>query len=505
MRITELLPSAIVSDEAKDLAPKHLTANPRQITAESLFFLTEGVKYDKHRLIPYILSKRPMAIVLPIGAREDCGDVPIVYAHNLRRCFSEALARFYGLEKTKMKFIGVTGTNGKTTTATMLFGILKSEGMRVALIGTGQIIYENLVLAPPFYSMTTPDPELLYPTLAKIEENGCEFVVMEISSHAIALEKIAPLHFSIGIFTNLSAEHLDFHKTIEDYYQTKARLFSQTDLAIINADDPYGRRLAAHCPCQSLTTGSLYEGDVMARNVEDYGLAGCRFMYKSRGPAFFVHLKFAGLYQIYNAMPAIAAAIALGIPPCKARHAIEEQKEIKGRMECVSSEDVAVYLDYAHTPEALRSALRNAKEARAGSRMLWLIFGCGGERDRQKRPEMARIAQEGADRVILTLDNCRSEAPMQILKDACRGFVHRDRVRIISNRARAIRTAILSMHAGDTLIVAGKGNETYTVDKKGYHPFDERKIIADALKERKGGHTVLYENQADSAADGQGN
>ncbi len=503
MRITDLLEDAILSEETKNLCVRHLTANPRAVTRDSLFFLTEGVSFDKRRLLPYITAKRPAAIVLPLGAKDFCDEIPTVHAQNPRRALAQALFRFYGLSETRMKFVAVTGTNGKTTTATMLYHILKTEGVRVGFIGTGKILYGDIPLAPPFYSMTTPDPELLYPTLAKMEAAGCECIVMEASSHAIALEKLAPLRFAAAIFTNLSAEHLDFHKDMESYFETKARLFSQADLAIVNADDPYGRRLAASLPAEKLlTTGALFESDISARSIEDYGLRGCRFMYKSAGPSFFVHLCLSGIYQIYNAMPAIAAAISLGIPPCKARRAIEALTEISGRMECIASEDISVYIDYAHTPEALRSALCNAKKSLKKDGRLWLVFGCGGERDREKRPKMARIAEEEADRVILTLDNCRSESPLQILKEVRAGFL-RGGACIISNRSKAIRFAILSMQPKDTLIIAGKGHESYTVDKNGYRAFDERKIITDALKERKGGHTLLYENQADEAADGQ--
>ncbi len=505
MNIIELIPNAIADGKTQTLVPKQLTADPKKITEQTLFFFTEGVKYDKHRLLPYILSKRPLAIVLPMGMKDLCDEVPTVYTENPRRSLSEALFRFYRLSEAPLNYIAVTGTNGKTTTATMLYHILVSEGRKAGFIGTGCILCKKEVLSSVYYSMTTPDPELLYPTLRRMADDGCEFVVMEASSHALALEKLAPLRFSIGIFTNLSAEHLDFHQSIEEYYKAKAKLFYQTDFAIINVDDPYGRRLAEECPCPVMTTAAVCDGDVVARCIEGRGLSGCRYMYKSQGPAFFVRVKIAGLYQVYNSMPAIAAAIKLGIPPCKARRSIEKIEKISGRMEPIVKEDISVYLDYAHTPAALQAALRDAKDTRGGGRALWLIFGCGGERDREKRPEMARIAQKGADRIILTLDNCRNESPMQILKEVCRGFSKPKAARVITNREKAIRTAILSMQSGDTLIVAGKGHEEYALDKNGYSPFHERNIIADALKERKGGHTILYENQADTANAGQRN
>ncbi len=498
MRISELLSSDMIFEEIRDKEPKRLCARIEDITEETLFFLTEGISYDKSRLLPYILAKRPMAVALPKGMKTEATTIPIIRCENVRRAYADALFRFCGLAQTKMKFIAVTGTNGKTTTATMLWEILRKSGRHAGLIGTGKILCDENVLSDPYYSMTTPDPEILYPALAKMERSGCEFVVMEASSHALSLQKLHPIPFDISIFTNLSEEHLDFHKSIEDYYLAKARLFENTKLAILNNDDPHARRLAGECHCKVLRAGALFPAEITAGSVENRGLHGCTYLYKAEGPKFFVHLKIPGIYHVYNSMLALSAAIALDIPPCDAKKHMEHITKIPGRMHRVARTDISVYVDYAHTPEALASALREAASAKSNGRELWLIFGCGGERDREKRPKMAKIAQSLADHVILTLDNSRSESPIQIMKDTIPGFGEKKRARIISDRAKAIRHAILAMKSGDTLIIAGKGAEGYTIDKNGYHPFDERKIILDALKERKGGHTVLYENQADT-------
>lgn len=500
MQISHLLPNEIIPCEANQLVPLKLSARTEDITSDTLFFLTEGIRYDKSRLLPFIVAKRPLAIVVPIGTKTESADIPIIYAENVRRAYAEAYFRFCGLENTKMKFIAVTGTNGKTTTATMIAEILQQSGKHVGWIGTGKILSDGKLLSDLYYSMTTPDPEILYPMLKTMEEAGCEFVVMEASSHALALEKLSPLLFEISIFTNLSKEHLDFHTDMEDYYLAKARLFKNTRLAILNNDDPYARRLAEECKCKVLRAGAIFPAEITATNVESHGLGGCSYMYKTKGPKFFVHSALPGVYHVYNSMLALSAAIALGVPPCDAKQYVEGIKIIPGRMHLVGETDVSVYVDYAHTPEALASALREAGSARGDGRALWLIFGCGGERDRYKRPKMGKIAEDGADHVILTLDNPRGESPMQIMKDTLYGIKKKKSVRIISNRQKAIRYAILAMQRGDTLIIAGKGAEAYTIDKKGYHPFDERKIISDALKERKGGHTVLYENQTDIQA-----
>ena len=498
MKIRELLPTLPLPDRIAALDAEALTDGIGHIDGKTLFFLTEGVSYEKKKLLPFILAKKPLAIVTSEEDMEQQTDVPIVYTDSVRRAYAEAYCRFCGLAESKMKLVAVTGTNGKTTTATMLAAILRHQRRKVGFIGTGRILSDGKAIASPYYSMTTPDPAILYPALKRMREDGCEAVIMEASSHALALEKLAPLHFDAAIFTNLSEEHLDFHRDMEEYYQAKARLFKMTETAFINTDDPYGKRLYRECTCQKVSIGALYEADIMAKSILGDGGTGASYIYKTAGPTFSVKLALSGTYQVYNSMLALAAAIWLGVPPCQARRAIESIRRVPGRLERITESRVKVYLDYAHTPEALRSSLTDIRKGLSRHQRLWLVFGCGGERDRKKRPEMARIAESLADRVILTLDNCRAESPMQILHDTVQGFAGIRSVRIISNREKAIRHALLAMDEKDTLIIAGKGHESYSIDKDGYHPFDERKIVLDALKERKGGHTLLYEDPTDT-------
>lgn len=494
MQIQQLLTNAVIPDEAAHLIPTALTANPKNITHGTLFFLTEGVSFDTSKLLPYILAKKPLAVVINSEIEVEKADVPLIRVPSVRRAYAEAFFLFCGLDKARLKYIAVTGTNGKTTTAMMLREILMQSGHAVGWIGTGRILCKDMSLCSPFYSMTTPDPDVLYPALAKMEMEGCEYVVMEASSHALALEKLAPIFFTLSIFTNLSAEHLDFHKTMERYFLAKAQLFLQSECGILNSDDAYARRIAAKSPCRTIGGGALYPTEIALKNIERNKNGTYSYMFKSKGPTFFVHLKIPGIYHVYNSMLALSAAIELGIAPCLAKKAIESIEAIAGRMQSIENDALSVFLDYAHTPEALSSALKEARATKKDGQTLWLVFGCGGERDREKRPKMAEIAECFADRVILTLDNCRGESPMQILKDTVCGFQSRESIRIISDRKKAIRHAVLSMKSKDILIIAGKGHETYNIDKSGYHPFDERKIVRDALKERKEGHTVLYEN-----------
>ena len=498
MRITQILTNIEIPSCIREQDVVALTARADQIGKGTLFFLTEGVGYDRHRLLPFILAKRPLAIVCSDRSIQTDTDVPILFAENARKAYAEAYFRFCGLENMKMKLVAITGTNGKTTTATMLYKILRAENIKAGFIGTGKIQMNEETLSDSFYSMTTPDPEILYPTLKKMRENGCEVAIMEASSHALALHKLAPLFFDLAVFTNLSEEHMDFHGNMEAYYLAKKRLFFTAGHAILNIDDAHARRLSEECPCTVTRVGALFEGDVTAKSIERREGDKYTYIYKTAGPTFSVRLHPIGVHQIYNSMLALCAALHLGIAPCRARRAIEALEGIDGRLERIVSDEITVYLDYAHTPEALSSALRGLKEGKAASQRLWVIFGCGGERDRLKRPQMAKIAEALSDRTILTLDNCRGESPMQILHDTVRGFKNPKSARIISNREKAIHYAVHAMADSDILLIAGKGHEGYVIDKDGYHPFDERKITLDALKERKGGHTLLYENQTET-------
>ena len=324
MNIQKLLKDAIIPKDIGAMQPKTLTSRIDEIDNQTLFFLTEGVSYDKRRLLPFILAKKPMAIV---ARKEDARALPnaaFIYHDNPRKALSHALFHFYGLDKMKTRLIAVTGTNGKTTTATMLFEILRSAKKGVGFIGTGRIQINDRSLSFPYYSMTTPDPELLYPILSKMNQENLEFAVMEASSHALTLEKLSPLSFEIGIFTNLSEEHLDYHKSMEDYYLAKARLFENTSLALINTDDVYGRRLSRELESKSVQTfGALYNADVTATNVQGTDTFRSRYTYKAETLSFSVELSLPGIYQIYNSLPAISAAIALGISPHEAQRAIE--------------------------------------------------------------------------------------------------------------------------------------------------------------------------------------
>ncbi len=409
--------------------------------------------------------------------------IAVIRAKSSRRSAALVFSRFYKIDYNKIKIIGITGTNGKSSTATFTKFALEKHGMKVGMIGTGQISINNEVKSDTYYSMTTPDPWVLYPTLKEMESAGCDVVVMEISSHALALEKVAPILFDIAIFTNLSEEHLDFHESMENYYNAKKKLFYQSKLGIINIDDYYGRRLAKELTSKKITSGVLWRGDVFASDIQQMGIDGIGYIYHGKNFTFKLNLHTAGIFNIYNSMLAITAATALGAPPCKIKAALSELPEIKGRYEIIK-EQITVIIDYAHTDTALKNILRSIKETKRADQILTLVFGCGGERDKAKRPRMAEIAELYANRIIVTADNSRGEKTQDIISDILEGFKgHKHKV--IEDRKEAIEYAIRTANDNDIVALIGKGAEKYNINNSGYHPFDEREIIKEALSSRR--------------------
>lgn len=478
--------------DISDIEVTRVTSDTSEIGDDTAFVLLPGVRFDTGKLIAFIVAKRPRAILCESLPDYPTDNIPILFVKNARRILSFLLSRFYHIDYRKMRIIGITGTNGKSSTAVMLTSALRTAGRKVGLFGTGNIEIDGVRVMPDTYSMTTPDPALLYPMLKRMENEGCDTVVMEVSSHSLALEKVAPIPFSYAIFTNLSPEHLDFHRTMEDYAAAKACLFTQAEVGIFNVDDAFAEEIIRLASCKVLRVGALEHGDVYATHIEDHGLDGVSYMYCAGDIRFLATVAIPGVYNVYNSMLALSAAIALGVKPCVAKRALAALPSIEGRMEVIRDEDVTAVIDYAHTEEALRCALRTARKSTRGR--LLVLFGCGGERDRTKRPKMARVAEELADEVIVTSDNCRGEETSVILRDILGGF-RKDNHRVMTERKKAIVQTVLRLGFGDVLLIEGKGHERYTIDKKGIHTFDERKIVSDALKKRKGGHTTSHDSE----------
>ncbi len=409
-------------------------------------------------------------------------NIPRITVKNIRVAIAFAFSNFYSPDYSKMKIIGITGTNGKTSTAAFIERILSESGEKVGFIGTGRISADGEILSDEYYSMTTPDPQKLYRSLKQMESAGCTYVVMEVSSHALALHKVDAIPFEYAVMTNISSEHLDFHGSREEYFKAKCRLLSMCKTAVFNIDDTYIRSAFSNFSGRKISVGALFRADVFATDIEQHGFFGVDYLYHGKSFTFLARLKVSGIYNVYNSMLAAALATDIGIEPYRVKNAINSLETIEGRFEIIK-DDLTVIIDYAHTDHALECVLKSISEGKECGE-LTVLFGAGGERDREKRPRMASVAERYADRVIVTEDNSRGEPPEQILEDIVKGF-RKKTYRTVPDRRAAVRYAILSARRGDTVAIIGKGCEKYNIDKKGYHSFDEKEIIKQALRERK--------------------
>lgn len=487
-----LIKNLIPDDEFKDINEfcnidiDFCTSKYKSVKDKTLLFMLPGVSFDTYELVPNFLKSKPSAIVTEDKLRFGETKIPIIEVKSARRAYAFALSAISGIDYGSLSFIGVTGTNGKTTTATMIRKILEYNNRKVGFIGTGKIEFSEKRYTDEYYSMTSPDPDVLYPTIADMQSRGCEIIVMEASSHALELEKLAPIKYLIGIFTGLSHEHLEFHESMEKYFSAKEKLIKNCDMAIINFDDPFGKRLYEKYDYKATGIGVVWRSDINATDVENLGLCGIGYIYKGKNFITRVKLPLPGIYNIYNSMLAFDAAYKMNITPKDIKLALESIDKIDGRCESIFDE-VTVVIDYAHTPQALKSILKTLSYDKDVRCKIILVFGCGGERDPSKRPLMARVAEYYADRIILTNDNPRGEDENKIIDDIKSGFTQNKHA-VITDRADAITYAIRTASIGDIVLVAGKGHEKYIHDKNGYRYFDEKIIIKNALKLRKNGN-----------------
>ena len=427
------------------------------------------------------LDTLPIAVICDVYATLP-EEFPKIVVENPRLALANAVFRFEQIDLSKMKLIAVTGTNGKTTTATFIKKMLDSEGYKSGFIGTGKIEIGDLNITPENYSMTTPDPTILYKTLKNMQENGCNAVVMEISSHALALGKVAPLIFDYAVFTNLSTEHMDFHNNIEQYYQEKNKLFSKTKTAVFNIDDSYAKRAYHECKVRKISVGVIENAEIKATDIENNGLLGVNYIYRWKKNHFRMKINIPGIFNVYNTLLAAAVCIDLGCRACIIKKAVEALSSIEGRYEIINDE-ITVIIDYAHTEYAYYNIMKELSKIK-GKGSLSVIFGCGGERDKAKRPRIAAIIENFADKIIVTTDNSRAENPIEIINDIIRGFKVK-KYEICEDRAAAITRSILSANVGDIVAIIGKGAEKYNIDKDGYHYFNEKEIVKAALALRK--------------------
>ncbi len=459
----------------------------------SLFICLRGSRYDAHCLLDAVYQKGAVAAVVEAGAEIKApAGLPTFTVPDSRLAFAMTSYRLAGCPGRRMCLVAVTGTNGKTSTASMLAHILRTAGKRTALIGTlGASDGERSYLGgadPARRHMTTPDPDLLYPVLREMEENGVTHVVLEASSHALDQEKLVPLRFALGIFTNISPEHLDYHGGMNEYLAAKAKLFALSDAALFNFDSEGAEEIARELSCPVLRCGAVYHEEYNAEEIRIHGTSGVSYVYATPNLRMAVTLPTPGSFTVYNSLLALTAAIHLGIPPLAAGDALRTLPGVPGRMERVLSPEEAgfsLFVDYAHTEAALRHLLLTVRGFRRGHERIVLLFGCGGDRDKKKRAPMGRTAEDLADFVIVTSDNSRREDPPSIIYDILGGMKRREKRRVILDRRRAICYAIEEALPDDIILLVGKGHETYEVSEGTESPLDEKEIVYEALRARK--------------------
>ena len=480
MKLKELL---------KDIPVLECTADPeleidavhydsRKVTTGSLFVAVTGLASDGNRIIPMALSKGAVAVVT---AKKPEEAIPYVLVESDRLALALLGCNFYGHPAKSMTMIGVTGTNGKTSTTLLLKQVLeKVLGAKVGLIGT----MANMVGDEEIPTeRTTPESFELQALFGRMRTAGCTHVVMEVSSHAITLDRIGGTHFDIAAFTNLTEDHLDFHKTMDAYCDAKAELFRRCDKAVINLDDSYSTRILNAAQCPVLTTSVGTETGLYAKNLELLS-EGISFTAVCRDETAEVHLPIPGKFTVYNALTVMGIAKQLGLSLADCADALKTAQGVKGRVEVVPTpgQPYSVLIDYAHTPDGLENVLSSVKDFCKG-RVIG-VFGCGGDRDPMKRPIMGEIGVRLSDLAIITSDNPRTEEPMAIIEDILKGVKEEyGEYIVMEDRRAAIRYAMDIAKKDDIIVLAGKGHETYQeIHGVKYH-LDEREEVAAHLQE----------------------
>ena len=477
MRLRELLEGLEVISQtiSPDTEITHVCVDSRATQKGSLFVAVPGNRCDGGHYARQAVDRGAVCVVCQ---SELPPDLPWVKVRDARLALSQLACRWYGHPSRQLTMLGVTGTNGKTTVTYLLRHILQRTGMKTGLIGTVQNIVGEQTLPA---QRTTPDALQIQQLLSAMTKNGCSHAVMEVSSHALDQHRAEGIDFAVGIFTNLTEDHLDYHGTMGCYCDAKAKLFQMSRMGVCNADDPWTERLLAGASCPSVYYGIHNPAEVWAEDIflhsrsVDFTVCTAR----TRTP---VHLGVPGRFSVYNALGAIAACGVLGIPPEECAAALATFPGVAGRMEVVPTpgKPYTLLIDYAHTPDALENVLKTVRGF-AQNRVI-AVFGCGGDREREKRPLMGHIAGKLADLTIITSDNPRTEEPMAIIRDILPGIAGaEDKYIVEPDRRGAIALAMGRAAAGDVIVLCGKGHETYQEIGDKTIPMDEREIVRSLL------------------------
>lgn len=486
MRLYQLIEGLGLTGQVADCEITGVTNDSRQVEPGMVFVCIKGGRFDGHDRARQALEDGAAAVV----CQHDLGLERQLLHPDTRYVYGLLCGSWHGNPSRRLKMVGVTGTNGKTTITYMMKHILESAGKKVGLIGTIHNEIDDILLPAKH---TTPDPMVLHSMLARMEKAGCEYVVMECSSHALDQHRVAGVTFQTAIFTNLTQDHLDYHQTMENYFQAKKRLFSMCGTAVLNLDDAYGRRLQEEVSCKALTFSTDNDlADYTAKNIQS-APDSSRFLFVGKNQIARVRLPIPGDFSVSNAMAAGVACLTLGFPVEQVAEGLSTCEGVVGRIEVLpTGTDFVVIRDYAHSPDGLEKILTTMQKFAKGK--VYLLFGPAGDRDQSKRKLMGEIVSRLADFVILTSDNPREEDEMQIINDTLPGIeMHPETpCKVIPDRYEAIEWALTTCQKDDVLILAGKGHEDYQVLRGGTICFDERRIVSDILTRLRGGPAGQY-------------
>ena len=451
-----------------------ITCDSRRVETGCLFVCIVGTAVDGHIYAESAQAAGAAAVVV----QRDMGLHTQLVAENTRMTWAQICANWFGHPASRLKMIGITGTNGKTTTTTLIKSMLEYAGHKVGLIGTIHNLIGDRVLPARH---TTPDPYDLQSLLALMVVEGCDYCVMEVSSHALHQRRVAGCTYELGVFTNLTQDHLDYHGTMEEYMLAKKELFSLSRAGIVNMDDAWAQAISEGVSCPLTTYSAKNDAaDYVARNIR-YRADGVDFELVGIGKIGRVNMKIPGQFSVYNGLCAATVCLTLGMAFDTVVAALSAAEGVKGRAEVVpTGRDFTVVIDYAHTPDGLENICRTLKECCTGR--LVTLFGCGGDRDKTKRPLMGAVAADLSDYLVVTSDNPRSENPAAIIEDIVAGLKDKTTpYTVVENRVEAIHWAIAHAQPGDTILLAGKGHETYQILADETIHLDEREVVAEAL------------------------
>ncbi len=472
MKLSDLIKDMqIISVEGNSEAEVgNISYDTRTVDEKSVFVCIKGINTDRHDFIDSAVEKGCKVIISQYPVKKE-GTTNVVVP-DTNKALARISSNFYGNPEKKLRVIGVTGTNGKTTSTTLLKATLEESGYKVGLIGTNDIIIGDTVIPSP---NTTPEAPELFEYFSKMVEEKCDFAIMEVSSHSVSLDRIYGIEFEVGVFTNLTQDHLDYHKTMENYAKAKSQFFSYCKNCVINEDDEYSAVMKENIKGKLITYSINKPSDYRAVNVKHMD-DGVSYTVKKKNDSYDVTFPIPGNFSIYNSLVVCSVGGILGIPDTFVRMSLKNSKRVMGRCEIVPvDKPYKVIIDYAHTPDGMENILTTIREFKRGR--LITLFGCGGDRDKGKRPKMGKMAEKYSDVIIVTSDNPRSEDMQAIIDDIMVGIERKDNVYTNIDRKEAIRMALNMAEENDIILLLGKGHETVQKFKDYNIEFDERKIV----------------------------